>query len=224
MSAHNIHSQHVCALRLMLLIPAQSVHRCKHYTHAHCTCTHAHCTCIHVHCTCTHAHCTCSLHMHTCSLHMHTCSLHMHTCSWSPPHCMHRYVYWKQLDVRLEYALLASSFLKAALTFSSHLPTSDLAYATFEPNPFKGARVKPFPGLDLFSDIFRCSPSHLLATLRWCSHELVSRGHALKVLIKSISTPSYLLYLTSYDAFQLWVWSCSLKPCAANAGSLCTCQ
>ena len=101
---------------------------------------------------------------------------------WAWHVCWHRYVYWQQLDVRLECALLTASFLKAALTFSSHLPTSDLAYATFEPNPFKSVGgVKPFPGVDLFGDVFRCSPSSLVASLRWCCQELVHRGHALKV-------------------------------------------
>jgi len=57
-----------------------------------------------------------------------------------------------------------------------------MAYAPFEPNPYKAVgAVKPFPGVDLFGDMFRCSPSHLMASLRWTSQELVHRGLAVKV-------------------------------------------
>ena len=95
---------------------------------------------------------------------------------------MYRHVYWKRLDVRLDCTLLAASLFKAALSYSLPYPTSDMAYATFDHTPsVGGGGMTIFPGVDLFSDPFRCSPTHLLSSLRCCSEELVNRGYDKKV-------------------------------------------
>ena len=104
---------------------------------------------------------------------------------------MTRHVYWKHLDIRLECALLAASLFKATLTFSLPYPTSDMAYATMDHAPLLGgAGPTLFPGVELFSDSFRCNPTQLLSSLHWCCQELITRGYERKVLIINILTPS----------------------------------
>ena len=93
-----------------------------------------------------------------------------------------RHVYASQLDIRLEYCLLAASLLKTALTFSLPYPTSDINFIQFNhTHMLAGGVVNLFPGVELFSDPFRCCPAHLLSTLRWCSEELVKRRYSTKV-------------------------------------------
>ena len=92
-----------------------------------------------------------------------------------------RHVYWKHLDVRLECALLAATFLKTILTYSLPYPSSDMAYATLDHH----THPVLLPGVELFSDTFRCSPAHLLSALHWCSRELITRGYTKKVLLVS---------------------------------------
>lgn len=74
---------------------------------------------------------------------------------------------------------MAAALLKAILAYSLPYPSSNMAYATLDHIGGGGASL--FPGLDLFSDPFRCNPAHLLFTLSWCSRELVTRGYAKKV-------------------------------------------
>lgn len=86
------------------------------------------------------------------------------------------------MGMRLECSLLATSLIKAVLGYSLPYPTSDIAYATLDHNTMLGGGgASLFPGVDLFVDPFRCSPSHFLSTLRWCCEELVNRGYAKKV-------------------------------------------
>ena len=94
-----------------------------------------------------------------------------------------RHVYWKNLDIRLECSLLAATLFKAVLTYSSPYPSSDMAYATLDHASLIGGGAGLFPGMELFSDPFRCNPSHLLFALHWCARELVTRGYSKKVLI-----------------------------------------
>lgn len=100
-------------------------------------------------------------------------------------------MYRDNLELRLECVLLVSSLLKNILTSTLPYPTSDLAYATFRHASLSGGGggavgvASLFPGVELFSDTFRCSPLELLCTLRWSAEELVTRGHTVKVSVAS---------------------------------------
>ena len=78
---------------------------------------------------------------------------------------------------------MAASLLKAILRFSLPYPHTDLEYASSDQLPsVGGGGAFLFPGIDLFADPFRCSPTHLLSTLCCCCEELVTRGYAKKVV------------------------------------------
>jgi len=94
------------------------------------------------------------------------------------------YIYRNELDVRLEYTLLAAAFFKSVLSFSLPHPTSDLDYATYShqfPSSAESGQ-QLLPGVELFSDPYRCDLPSLLSSLHHCSQDLVTRHHAVKAL------------------------------------------
>ena len=91
----------------------------------------------------------------------------------------YRYEYRNELDIRLEYTLMSASLYKTALSYSLPTPSSDYDFADYQP-PRKGDS-SIFPGVEVFSDTFRCPPLAMLSSLQWCGEELISRRHAVKV-------------------------------------------
>ena len=77
----------------------------------------------------------------------------------------------------------ALSPLQSVLSFSLPHPTSDLDYATY-PHQFPSSAENGqqlLPGVELFSDPYRCDLPSLLSSLHHCSQDLVTRHHAVKV-------------------------------------------
>ena len=74
-------------------------------------------------------------------------------------------------------SLLPSPSLQALFTASLPHSLSDLYYSTYDWQQ----EACLIPGMDLFSDPWRCSVDTLLASLQWAGEEMVRRSHALKV-------------------------------------------
>lgn len=78
--------------------------------------------------------------------------------------------------MRLEYTLMSVSLYKTAISYSLPTPTSDYDFTDYQPRD-----SSVFPGVEIFSDTFRCPPLAMLSSLQWCGVELISRRHAVKV-------------------------------------------
>ena len=72
---------------------------------------------------------------------------------------------------------LFKSVFRASLAYPSE--NCDFAFYVLESREL-------IPGLDLFSDRFRCDPQTLLAALKWNIQELISAKHYMKVGIIQI--------------------------------------
>ena len=82
--------------------------------------------------------------------------------------------------MRLECSLLAASFYKSLLTYSLPHPVRDLDYVSYHlPQSTSGTQLTP--GLEVFSDVHRCSPQAVLTSLHWTAQELIQRHHSVKV-------------------------------------------
>lgn len=84
-----------------------------------------------------------------------------------------RYVHYPNLSIRLEYTLMAATFIKASLDYSLPSPTSELSFIHYH--------QQVFPGIEVFSDEQRLSISGLLAAVSWTAQELLSCCHSLVV-------------------------------------------
>ena len=114
-------------------------------------------------------------------MHMHVTNSHS-----ALDHCIelyidNRYVYLNEMDIRLEYVLMAGTFFKSILSFSLPHPVCDLDYASYQLPVVTGTTL--IPGVELFSDSFRCNPTVLLSCLHFCVEELIKRRHSVKVHI-----------------------------------------
>ena len=88
-------------------------------------------------------------------------------------------------SLHLHTHTLTPSPIQSVLSFSLPYPLSDLDYATYPHQLTSSAEStqRLLPGLELFSDPHRCDPPSLLSSLHWCSQELVTRNHPVKVLL-----------------------------------------
>ncbi|CAB3989196.1 Hypothetical predicted protein, partial [Paramuricea clavata] len=92
-----------------------------------------------------------------------------------------RYIQTDNADKRLDYCCVAASLLKAMFSCSLPHPTSCCDFALYDiGNGFPVGTL--IPGINLFSDPFRCDAKVLLSSTIWLAEELIDTGHYIMVL------------------------------------------
>ncbi|KAK7102964.1 hypothetical protein V1264_021114 [Littorina saxatilis] len=92
-----------------------------------------------------------------------------------------QYILTADLGLRMECCFLSGYLFKALFRASLPHPTSDRDYALYDVG--EGCEVTNLvPGIDFFSDRFRCNGRPMVAALRWVTEELARGRHNLYVL------------------------------------------
>jgi hypothetical protein len=92
-----------------------------------------------------------------------------------------QFIVHSDLSQRLEYCLLSACLMKGVFHASLPHPRADCDYATYDIGA-DGNASEVIPGVDLFSDRFRCDVQSLTAAAGWNIEELLRRGHFLEAL------------------------------------------
>ncbi|XP_062522580.1 cilia- and flagella-associated protein 54-like isoform X2 [Corticium candelabrum] len=104
------------------------------------------------------------------------------------------------LSQRLEYCLLSSCLVKSIFRASLPHPQADCEYVRYDIGP-DGVASELVPGIDLFSDYFRCNVQSLVAALEWNIEELLRTRYFLNVL-PLISFHHYVACIVCRDVCQ----------------------